>query len=61
MKGNAMRSKEVCEKLGISKMTLHNYVKSGKIKVKARYSKALIIYDDDSVNALANGMNIDTK
>ena len=56
-----MRSKEVCEKLGISKMTLHNYVKSGKIKVKARYSKALIIYDDDSVNALANGMNIDTK
>ena len=42
-------------------MTLHNYVKSGKIKVKVRYSTVLIIYDDDSVNVLANRTNIDAK
>lgn len=54
-----MRSKEVCEKLGISKMTLHNYVKAGKIKIKARYSKALIIYDDESVYAIANNQLVD--
>lgn len=47
-----MRSKEVCKKLGISKMTLHNYVKAGKIKVKARYSTKLLIYDDESVMKL---------
>ena len=56
-----MRSKEVCKNLKISKMTLHNYVKSGKIKVKECYSKVLIIYDDDSVNMLANSTNIDAK
>ena len=47
-----MKSREVCEKLGITKMTLHNYVKSGKIKVKARYSRKMIIYDDASVEKL---------
>ena len=46
-------------KLGISKITLYNYVKSGKIKVNIRYSKVLIIYDDDSVNAHVNSTNID--
>jgi len=50
-----MKSKEVQNKLGISKMTLHNYVKAGKIKIKARYSRKMIIYDDESVEKLANG------
>lgn len=49
-----MTSKEVRDKLGISKMTLHNYVKTGKIKIKAKYSKRYIIYDDESVEKLAN-------
>lgn len=48
-----MKSKEVCKKLGITKMTLHNYVKAGKVKIKARYSRKMIIYDDESVESLA--------
>ncbi len=49
-----MISHEVCRKLGITRMTLHNYVKKGLIKIKTKYSPRLIIYDDDSVNRLYN-------
>ena len=44
-----MRAKEVLKKLGVSSMTLNNYVKQGKIKVSQKLSKRLFIYDDVSV------------
>ena len=31
-----MRTKEVLERLNVTRMTLNNYVKAGKIKVKQR-------------------------
>lgn len=44
-----MRMKEVLERLNVTRMTLNNYVKAGKIKVKQRLSKRLFIYDDESI------------
>ena len=45
-----MTSQEVQEALNISRMTLCNYVKAGKIKVKSKLSNRKLDYDIDSVN-----------
>ena len=42
------------DELNISKMTLHNYVKRGKIRVAAKLNSRNIIYDDQSVEACKN-------
>lgn len=47
-----MKAKEVLQILGISRQSLINYVKDGRIKVKAKLSKTFFEYDDDSVYAL---------
>ena len=47
-----MKAIEVVKLLNISKMTLHNWVKAGKVKVKARHSKRTFEYDDESIYAL---------
>lgn len=49
-----MTSQEVQEALNISRMTLCNYVKAGKIKVKQKMSERKLDYDIDSVNQLRN-------
>lgn len=49
-----MTSQEVQEALNISRMTLCNYVKAGKIKVKSKLSNRKLDYDIDSVNQLRN-------
>ena len=49
-----MTSKEVQETLNISRMTLCNYVKAGKIKVNSKMSERKLDYDIDSVNQLLN-------
>lgn len=47
-----MKAKDVLKILGISRQSLINYVKDGRIKVKAKLSKTYFEYDDDSVYAL---------
>ena len=49
-----MKARDVMEALGISKMTLHNYVKSGKIKVDKVVNSRVIEYNADSVENLAS-------
>ena len=53
-----MTSQEVQEALNISRMTLCNYVKAGKIKVKSKLSNRKLDYDIDSVNQLRNSKSI---
>ena len=52
-----MRAKEALEILGVSRMSLCNYVKQGKIKVKEVRNKNQMDYDDNSVYECANKMN----
>lgn len=47
-----MKAKEVLKILGITRQTLYNYLKQGKISIKAKYNKNFYEYDDDSVYAL---------
>jgi len=47
-----MKAKEVLKILGISRQSLINYVKDGRIKVKAKLSKNFFEYDDDSIYEL---------
>lgn len=47
-----MKAKEVLKLLNISRQTLYNYLKQGKVKVKTKYNKNFYEYDDDSVFAL---------
>ena len=49
-----MTSKEVQETLNISRMTLCNYVKAGKIKINCKMSERKLDYDIDSVNQMLN-------
>ena len=53
-----MTSKEVQETLNISRMTLCNYVKAGKIKVNSKMSERKLDYDIDSVNQLLNAKQV---
>ena len=47
-----MKAKEVLKILGITRQTLYNYLKQGKVSIKAKYNKNFYEYDDDSVYAL---------
>ena len=47
-----MEAKEVLKILGITRQTLYNYLKQGKVSIKAKYNKNFYEYDDDSVYAL---------
>lgn len=47
-----MKAKEVLKILGITRQTLYNYLKRGKVSIKAKYNKNFYEYDDDSVYAL---------
>lgn len=47
-----MKAKEVLKLLGISRQSLLNYVKDGRIIVKAKLSKTFFDYDEDSVYSL---------
>jgi hypothetical protein len=51
-----MKAKEVLKILGISRQSLINYVKDGRIKVKAKLSKNFFEYDDDSIYELIGNM-----
>jgi len=50
-----MTSKEVTELLGVTRMTLSNYVNSGKILIREKLSNKKVIYDDASVYKLLEG------
>ena len=52
-----MKAKDVLKILGVSRQTLYNYVKQGKIKVSSVYNKNFYEYDDDSVYALIGKTN----
>lgn len=54
-----MKTSEVLAKLHISPMTLNNYVKAGKIKVKYKYSDKLFVYDDQSVEDFLKSTQLD--
>lgn len=47
-----MKAKEVLKILGITRQTLYNYLKQGKVSIKVKYNKNFYEYDDDSVYAL---------
>jgi len=47
-----MKAKEVLKILGISRQSLINYVKDGRIKIKSKLSKTFFDYDEDSVYTL---------
>lgn len=47
-----MKAKEVLKILGITRQTLYNYLKQGKVSIKAKYNKNFYEYDDVSVYAL---------
>lgn len=52
-----MKAKEVLHLLGITRQTLYNYLKQGKIKLKTKYNKTFYEYDDDSVYQLIGNIN----
>lgn len=52
-----MKAKDVLKILGISRQTLYNYLKQGKIKVSSVYNKNFYEYDDDSIYALIGKKN----
>lgn len=47
-----MKAKEVLKILGVTQQTLWKYVRSGKVKIKAKISRSYYEYDDDSVYTL---------
>lgn len=49
-----MKAKEAMRLLGVSKMTLHNYVKTGKIKIDKKINSRNIVYNNESVYKFAN-------
>ena len=52
-----MKAKEVLHLLGITRQTLYNYLKQGKIKLETKYNKTFYEYDDDSVYQLIGNIN----
>lgn len=47
-----MKAKEALKILGITRQTLYNYLKQGKISTKTKYNKCFYEYDDNSIYAL---------
>lgn len=47
-----MKAKQVLSILGITRQTLYNYVKNGKVKITSKFSNNFYEYDDDSVYQL---------
>jgi len=47
-----MKAKQVLSILGITRQTLCNYVKNGKVKIASKFSNNFYEYDDDSVYQL---------
>lgn len=56
-----MKAKEVLKILGITRQTLYNYLKQGKISIKTKYNKYFYEYDDDSIYALIGQKQIKTN
>lgn len=52
-----MKAKEILHLLGITRQTLYNYLKQGKVKLKTKYNKTFYEYDDDSVYQLIGNIN----
>lgn len=53
-----MMANDVLKLLGVTKMTLHNWVKSGQLKILGRVGRH-IVYDDESVAKLITERKID--
>ena len=47
-----MKAKQVLSILGITRQTLYNYVKNGKVKIASKFSNNFFEYDDDSIYKL---------
>ena len=49
-----MKAKEVLHLLGITRQTLYNYLKQGKVKLKTKYNKTFYEYDDSVYQLIGN-------